>query len=338
MTITIRDVAKHAKVGIATVSRVLNGHPSVRPETRQRVLAAIEELDFTPNLTAQTLSSGQTNLIGVFAPFFTRPVYVQRLIGIQQIMETSEYDLVLFSVNVQTKYHDYLKQVIRQRRVDALLIISMQVTEEHILLSERMDVPLVLIEPYTEYASCVAIDNIYGGQLATEYLLSLGHTDIAFLGDQRDSKYGFSATNERYMGYRYALTEADIETPDAYRSFAPVEIHSQHQAMKQARALLKLDPRPTAIFATSDTQAIGVLQAANEMNISVPDELSVVGFDDIELASYFELTTIRQPMIESGKHGVKVLLSHLAGEQNEHHQEYLDLDLIIRNTTAPLQY
>lgn len=336
MTITIRDVAKHAKVGIATVSRVLNGHPSVRPETRQRVLAAIEELDFTPNLTAQTLSSGQTNLIGVFAPFFTRPVYVQRLIGIQEVMETSEYDLVLFSVNVQTKYDEYLKQVIRQRRVDALLIISMQITEEHILLSERMDIPLVLIETYNEYTTCVAIDNILGGQIATEYLLSLGHEQIAFIGDQLEGKYGFSATNERFIGYRYALAEADIDLPNKYHSFAPLEIHSQHQAMKQALQLLQLKHRPTAIFATSDTQAIGVLQAANKLDITIPNELSVIGFDDIEISSFFELTTIRQPMIESGRRGAKMLLSRLQSDQIEHRQEFLDLELIVRNTTAPL--
>ncbi len=331
---TIRDVARHANVGIATVSRVLNGHPSVRETTRLRVLAAIEELEFSPNTAAQMLSSGQTYAIGVFVPYFTRPAFVQRLIGIQQILDDSDYDLVLYNTSLAEKYCENLKQVVRQRRVDGILVVSMSVSDEDRLLMEKMNIPLVLIETESDVASCVRIDNIFGGRLATEHLLSLGHRVIAFLGDQRDSPFGFSASNERYMGYRYALSEANIELPSVYSSFSTLAEHSQQKAIEQAQHLLLLPEPPTAIFAASDTQAFGVLEAARHMGYQVPDQLSVIGFDDIELASYLNLTTIRQPMIESGRHGASLLLKHLRGVETSRHEELLELEIIVRGSTA----
>lgn len=333
---TIRDVARRANVGIATVSRVLNGHPSVRPATRARVLAAIEELDYTPNTAAQTLSSGQTNSIGVFAPFFTRPAFVQRLVGIQEVLGESTYDLVLFSVQQPNKYDDQLKQVIRQRRVDGVLIVSMAITDEHRLLLEKMDMPIVLIEPYSDTTPCVVIDNQFGGQLATEHLLALGHEQIAFVGDERTNPFGYSATNERYVGYLYALAEANIEPPKTYNSFAPLREHSRERAIQQGLELLSLDNPPTAIFAASDTQAVGVLEAARQLNIKVPEQLSIIGFDDIEMAVYLDLTTIRQPMVETGRLGAQLLLDYLSGAIHVHHELLVDIEVIERGSTAAL--
>ncbi len=333
---TIRDVAKRAKVGIATVSRVLNGHPSVRPETRDRVLAAIQELNYSPNTAAQTLSSGLTNAIGVFVPFFTRPSFVQRLIGIQTILDAENYDLILFSVNSSETYHQRLRQAIQQRRVDGILVISMVVPEEHLLLMKQMNIPLVLIESYNDITSCVTVDNTLGGQLATEYLLSLGHEQIAFLGHQRENPFGFSAINERYIGYKYALSEANLDVPDSYHSFAPLESHGRKEAVKQALQLLCLPQPPTAIFATSDTQAAGVVEAAREMDIDIPNQLSIIGFDDLDIASYMDLTTVRQPMVESGKRGAALLIQHLQDDVLSHRKEVLELELIERGSTAPL--
>lgn len=331
---TIRDVARRANVGIATVSRVLNGHPSVRPETRARVLAAIEELDYIPNTAAQRLSSGQINAVGVFAPYFTRPAFVQRLAGIQEILGESVYDLVLFSVQ-PNKYDDQLKQVIRQRRVDGVLIVSMSITDEHRLLLEKMNMPIVLIEPYSDITPCVVIDNQLGGQLATEHLLALGHERIAFVGDERTNPFGYSATNERYVGYLYALAEANIEPPKRYSSFAPLREHSRIRAIQQALELLSLPEPPTAIFAASDTQAVGVLEAARQLNVKVPEQLSIIGYDDIEMSLYLDLTTIRQPMFESGRLGAQLLLDYLSGNIRAHRELMLDIELIERGSTAP---
>lgn len=332
---TIRDVAKRANVGIATVSRVLNGHPSVRPETRERVLEAISEMGFSPNPAAQKLSSGQTSSIGVFAPYFTRPVFVQRLAGIQEILDETDYDLVLFGTNSPDKYYNQLRQVIRQRRVDGILIISMSVPIEHRILAEKMGVPLVLIEPYSADTSCVWLDNTFGGRLATEHLLSLGHERIAFLGDQLEGPFGFSATNERFVGYRYALSEANIELTEEYYSFVPLRVSSLGEAVHQADHLLDLPHPPTAIFASSDTQAAGVIEAARQRNINIPDQLSVIGFDDVDMARYLNLTTVRQPMAESGKHAIEFLLKLLRGEVHSRQEAILELEVVVRGTTAP---
>ena len=333
---TIRDVARRANVGIATVSRVLNGHPSVSQETRSRVLEAIADLEYAPNATAQKLSSGTPHAIGVFAPYFTRPVFVHRLAGIQEVLDHTEYSLVLFGTNSPSKYLTQLKQVIRQRRVDGILIISMAIPEEHRLLAERMNVPVVLVEPYSGDTSCVWIDNMLGGRLATEYLLSLGHQRIAFLGDQLEGPFGFSATNERFVGYRYALAEANIDLAESYHSFIPLQDHTVEEAIRRAYRLLDQPAPPTAIFASSDVLAAGVLEAARERGIAIPDQLSVMGFDDIDMARYLNLTTVRQPMAEGGKKAIQFLLRRLRGEIRSWQEEILDLEIIVRGTTASL--
>ncbi|NDJ87318.1 MAG: LacI family transcriptional regulator [Chloroflexi bacterium] len=333
---TIRDVAKRANVGIATVSRVLNGHPSVRPETRARVLAAIEQLDYIPNTAAQNLSSGQTRSIGVFVPHFTRPSSIQRLIGIQEVLNDSDYDLLLFSTNSLEKYYVQLRQVVRQHRVDGVLVISMAVPEEHRLLMERMDIPLVQIEVFSDYASSVGVDNTLGGQLATEYLLAQGHEQIAFLGDVRESPFGFSATNERFIGYRYALSEANLAMSDDYCSFSGISDHHKEEAIRQAHDLLALSPPPTAIFAASDQQAAGVLEAARQRALLVGDQLSVIGFGDLDIAHYLNLTTIRQPLAEVGRTGANVLLQHLRGERSIYQKRFNDLEVIERGTVKPV--
>lgn len=334
---TIRDVAKLANVGIATVSRVINGHGSVSEKTRERVLEAIATLDYIPNAAAQNLSSGQTMLIGVIVPYFTRPIYVQRVIGIQRVLDDTDYDVVLLSTRSPEKTYQQLSQMIGQQRFDAAILISISVPESIRLRLAKYNVPVVLVEAYNDYMSCVSIDNRFGGQLATEYLLSLGHTRIAFVGDQRFNPFGFSAANERYIGYQYALSEAGINVNPAYTSFAPLSEHGKATAVEQAMALLKLPVPPTAIFATSDTQAFGILEAARQLGIAVPEELSVIGFDDIEAAHYLNLSTVRQPAIKSGMLAAQFLLDHLADANLGRQEEWLDLEVIERGSTAPYQ-
>jgi DNA-binding LacI/PurR family transcriptional regulator len=176
------------------------------------------------------------------------------------------------------------------------------------------------------------VDDVEGGDLATRYLLELGHRRIAFMGDKPSDQFRFDSSRDRTIGYERALARAGLAVRPEY---VPEGTQSRHVARSIAEELLQLPEPPTAVFAASDTQALGVLEAARALGVGVPDELSVIGFDDIEIASYVGLTTIRQPLFESGRRGAELLLRALAGEPGSARVETLPLELIVRGTTRP---
>ena len=176
------------------------------------------------------------------------------------------------------------------------------------------------------------IDDVAGGELATRYLIELGHRRIAFIGDKPADPFRCQSSRDRTIGYERALAAAGIPVrPDYIREGT----QSRHLARNIADELLRLPERPTAVFAASDVQALGVLEAARGLGIDVPEQLSVIGFDDIEIASYVGLTTVRQPLFESGRRGAELLLQALAGQPAPAHVETLPLDLVVRGTTRP---
>jgi DNA-binding LacI/PurR family transcriptional regulator len=331
-TATIRDVAKRAGVGIGTVSRVLNNSPSVSDATRTKVLSAIEALDYTPNPIARRLSLGKTLTIAVIAPFFTRPSVVERLRGIEQVLADSEYDLIVFNVETSKRRDIYFQDVPRRERVDGLLVISLMPLEEHVQRLLQSETPTVLVDVSHPRFSQVVIDDVVGGRQATEHLLSLGHRKIGFLSDYNDSTFFFTANRDRFSGYRDALEEAGIDVRPQYSVHGE---HSRESAYEMSYRLLTLPDPPTAIFATSDTLATGALEAAHDMELDVPEELSVIGYDDIEMAEYLNLTTIRQRLFESGVRGGELLLEALDSPPPEPRQVVLPTDLVVRATTAP---
>jgi LacI family transcriptional regulator len=331
MPVTIRDVAKQAGVGIATVSRVLNGSPSVSEETREKVLAAIEDLNFTPNPIARRLSTGRTQTIGVIVPYFTLPDFVKRLQGVQQALIESEYDLVLFNVETPSQRDKYFDDLNRHMRVDGLLIISLGVTDWHLEQFRKAETPVVLIDSFHPNAHRVIVDHIAGGRMATSHLLELGHEKIAFVSDSLENPFHFAATIERYTGYRHALEDAGIGPKPEYHQHGE---HGREVARQLGENLLKLADPPTAVFAATDTQAIGVLDAARRNGVKVPESFSIIGYNDIRDAEYLNLTTIRQPLYESGMRGVELLLELMETPIEEPQEIMLDLELVIRETTS----
>ncbi len=334
-TATIRDVAKHAGVGVGTVSRVLNESPDVSHLTRQKVLAAIAELNFSPSLVARRLSLRKTSTIGIIAPFFTRPAFVERLRGVEKVIAQSNYDLVLFNVETPERRDTLFRDVPRPDRVDGLLIISLSPDDAAAERFHTASIPTVLIDAYHPDLNCVLVDNINGGQKAVEHLLNLGHQRIGFISDAMDNPYNpfrFSHIHDRYQGYRLALTHATIPFRPEYHKQG---VHSRRTARQLAYELLSQPEPPTAIFAYSDTQAFGVLEAAQDLGLNVPQDLSVIGFDDIELAEYLNLTTIRQNLVESGEIGANLLLQMLSGAHTPTQKITLPIELILRQTTAP---
>jgi len=331
MPTTIRDVAKRANVGIGTVSRVLNHNPSVSKDTRQRVLAAIAELDYHPNPIARQLSTGRTHTIGVILPYLTMPSYVERLRGVQHALLDTEYDLILFSAGTPAQRDAYFEDLSRAPRVDGILVISLPPTDRQAKQFAASRVPTVLVDAYHTDLCCVVVDDIQGGSMVTQYLIDLGHRKIAFLGDFLETPF-YPSIRYRFDGYCQTLEKAEIP----YRSQYLVEGDNDRSTARQlARQLLTLPDPPTAIFAGCDTQAIGVLDTAREMGLRVPGDLSVIGYDGIRDAEYLNLTTVEQHLFTSGVEGVKLLLELLAKKISAPCQKYIPIELAMRGTAAP---
>lgn len=330
--VTIRDVAKRANVGVGTVSRVLNNSPAVREETRQRVLKAIEELDYAPNPIAQQLSSGRTHAIAVTLPFLTYPSFVERLRGVQEALVQSDYHLILYSAETPDHRDRHFMELTRRTRADGILIISIPLSEDHIERFLSSSIPTVLVDIFDPQLHRVFVEDALGGYMATRHLIELGHTKIAFISDILETKFKFIAMRKRMDGYLKAMGEAGIPTIPEYHLEAP---HGRAEAAEMTRQLLNLDDPPTAIFAGSDTQAIGVLDAAREHNVRIPQDLSVIGYDNIRDAEYLNLTTIAQPLFESGYEGARLLLSLIETPREEVQEVSMELELIERGTTAP---
>jgi DNA-binding LacI/PurR family transcriptional regulator len=333
MGATIRDVARAAGVGLGTVSRVLNNSPLVSQPTRQRVLDVIAELHYTPSQIARNFSSGKTLTIATIAPFFTRPSVVERLRGIEVTLAASGYNLVVFNVETVERRDACLRDVPRRDRADGLLIISLSPRAGEVAALQETGVPTVLVDAAAEEMVGVMIDDVAGGELATCHLIGLGHRRIGFVGDSLEEvqAFNFTSSRSRRLGYLKALAAHGIEPVPEYQRYG---IHGRYEARLLARDLLRLPEPPTAIFAASDTQAMGVLEAARDLGVLVPTQLSVIGFDDIDVAEYLGLTTVRQPLFESGARGVELLLEVLSGERASSAYECLPIELVPRATSA----
>lgn len=332
--VTIRDVARQAGVGIGTVSRVLNDSPLVSEETRQRVQTAIAALDYSPSSVARRLSRGRSMAIAVIAPFFTRRSYVERLQGIEHVLSAGGYDLILYNVETVARRDECLRALPRGERLDGLLILSLAPDDAEAERLQQIGVPTVLIDAYHDALPTVTVDDEAGARAAVEHLIALGHRRIAYIGEVLDDNpFQFRPIGDRYRGYRAALAEAGIPLESAYHRQGK---YGWREARRMAHELLALSAPPTAVFAYSDTMAFGVLEAAQQCRITVPDAFSVIGFDDVEIAQHFQLTTIRQPLYESGARGAELLLEQLDSDVSRQAPHIvLPTELVARHTTAP---
>jgi len=335
MGATIRDVARAAGVGLGTVSRVLNSSSLVSPATRRRVLDVIADLNYTPSQIARSFSSGKTLTVATIAPFFTRPSVVERLRGIEVALAGGGYNLVVFNVETVARRDACMRDLPRRDRADGLLIISLAPRPAEAADLEASGMPVVLIDTQSERQPSVMVDDVCGGELATRHLIELGHRRIGFVGDSLEEQRAFNFTSSfnRLLGYLQALEASGIAPRPEYQCHG---IHGRYEARVLARNLLQQPEPPTAIFAASDTQAMGVLEAARDLGLLVPAQLSVVGFDDIDVAEYLGLTTVRQPLFETGERGVELLLERISGAASPPVQEYLPINLVTRATTAQL--
>jgi DNA-binding LacI/PurR family transcriptional regulator len=328
------DVGRLAGVSHQTVSRVINGSPHVRPETRDRVLAAMEQLGYRPNPVARALVTGRSKTLGVVS--FDTTLYgpASTLFGIERAAHEEGYFIIVASLeSLNRSSVTYAIERLRRQGVEGILVIAPHDEAGEALLHAPADVPLVAAEAGPAHAlPVVAVDQVAGAVTATRHLLELGHRRIAFVGDKPPDPYRFTSSRDRTAGYLRALASAGVpERPEYVRAGT----QDRQEARSIAERLLAQREPPTAIFAASDLQALGVLEAATHLGVRVPEDLSVVGFDDVEVASYVGLTTVSQQLVESGRRGAHLLLRALSGDDVPTDGELLDLELVVRRTTAP---
>jgi LacI family transcriptional regulator len=328
-TPTIYDVAERSGISISTISRVLNNPEKVNPVTRATVLDAIDKLGFVPKAEARARALSKTNRIGVITPFFTAPSFVQRLRGVASALAASNYELVIYTVDSFDRLQGYLSSIPFTGNLDGLIVMSLPIQKKDAKRLIEHGLETVLVEYSHPELNCIEIDDVQGGLMATEHLLGKGHCRIAFVGDKEPHDFELHPAGMRMKGFQQAMKNAKVNVPEEYiRLFE----NTQEQAMQASRELLNLPTPPTAIFAAADIQALSVLKVAREMNVKVPEQLAVIGFDDIDSADYLDLTTIRQHLDESGKLAVEILLAHIADPARPPQHVNLPLSLIERQT------
>ena len=329
---TILDVATKAGVGVGTVSRVLNHSPHVSDATRAKVQVVIDQLGFRPSAVARALSSGRNATIGLVVHFFGTPSVAERLRGVIEVIGHTENQLVLGAVDTEKEAREYLKRFM-DPPARGLLLLSMGLESDEVARFEDLSVPVVAIDHLAEGIDHFFIDNEAGGRMATEHLIELGHKRIAMISEEENGDLPRRPSWLRQKGYEQALADAGLGVDN--RLIKALEEHDEKEAAQATRELLALDDPPTAIFAASDNLAYGALLVARELGLRVPDELSVVGFDDIAFSDAVDLTTIRQPLAESGRAAAELLLQTLNGTEAPRLGHQLELKLIVRNSTAP---
>ncbi|MFN2207056.1 MAG: LacI family DNA-binding transcriptional regulator [Candidatus Promineifilaceae bacterium] len=330
--VTIRDVARHAGVGVGTVSRVLNDSESVRDSTRVKVLSAIEELNYSPSSVARYLSGGKTMAVGVLVPFFTNDSVVRRLQGIVSALGEFDYDLVLFDVEKSDNKEGLLMDIVQRSLVDGFLILSLLPVRKDMERFLETGIPAVVVDAVHPDLPSVFVDNEYGAWLATRHLLDLGHRRIGYLSDYPDNPFNHTPVVDRFNGYLRALDEAAVTyDPELYVE----SCIDRHDAREKAALLLGRTDRPTAVFAYCDMQAIGIIEAAHELGLRVPQDISVIGYDGIEAAEFMQLTTVRQSLFDSGVRGARLLLQVMDGSDPPEREIVLPTELVVRATTAP---
>lgn len=338
MGVTIYDLAREAGVGIGTVSRCLNNHPSVSPETRTKVLSVARRLNYQPHAYAQRLASKKTNTISTIIPFFTNYFFIEVLQGVQEKASELGIDLILYGVNEPAQVEHYLRKSLHRGHVDGVMLFSMKFPESFAAKFQQMNLPLVLVDTYHEAFDSFRVKNKEGAMRAVQHLISLGHKNIAMINATLENE----PAQQRLEGYRLALDSAGL--PFSMDNVFPATIDKQDGFNREAgfssmRKLISLNTSPhptTAVFVSSDIQAIGALEAARQAGVRIPEDIALVSFDDIELAQYAQLSTMRQPMHDMGRLALEKLHARMNSRSATPSLTTFLPKLIVRHTCGAL--
>jgi LacI family transcriptional regulator len=331
---TIKDVALRAGVSVTTVSHVVNDTRHVSAKGRERVEEAIRELGYVPNAMARSLKSNTTSTLGMLIPNSSNPYFAEIVRIVEDRCFGAGYTLVLCNTDDEPHRQSVYLQVLAERRIDGLIVVSTGAGDDDSLVTQLhgLRIPTVLVDREIADPACDLVETAHmqGGLLAVRHLLSLGHKRIACIG----GPVGVMPSEQRIEGWRMALAEAGA-TPHADALLWRGGFTSQggYEAM---HAILRTEQAPSAVFVCNDLMAIGALRAAHESGVHVPDDLSIVGFDDIELSAYTSppLTTVAQPKERIGALAVDMLLERVGGKRRDARKVVLQPELRVRASTA----
>lgn len=330
MKATINDIAKMAGVSKATVSRVLNGSKPVSDKIRFKVMKVVQETNYKPSSLARSLVSKKTHIFGIVIPDVSNPSISRLVKGIQQEANNNGYDILLCNTcDNEEKEIEYL-QILDEKEVDGIVFITSRIQESHKKFFENYKKPVVSVDRkfFGLDISSINVDNYSATYNAVNYLLNLNHKRIAMIRGSLDNR---SCGYDRYEGYKQALLDSNITVDEALVVEAKFKVEDGYNAMSKLLAQKKL---PTAVFCSCDEMAVGAIKCAYESEFKVPDHISIIGFDDVPIASMFipSITTIRQPVALISKKSVELLLNHLDGKV-EIQNVVLATELIVRQST-----
>ncbi len=332
LRVTLKDVARLAGVSAVTVSNVLNGRPNVSQETRARVQEAVRATGYTANIAARGLAGGRTDTLGMLVPDLSTQYMGEIVRGASDEARRSGLEMLISTASDLEREHSQVAFL--QGITDGLLLLLPRTPDKVLMAVEKAGIPVVIIDHRgTEFMlPSVDVDNYQGARAATEYLLSLGHRRIGFVSGAK----GYGASSARLKGYKDALHSAGQPFD---KTLVTRGDFMQPGGFAGGKKLLSLPQIPTAIFAASDLMAFGVLEAVREQGLRVPEDIAVVGFDDIPMASqvYPPLSTVRQPLYGMGVVAAQMMITMLRGTSPPHNRITLPTELIVRATTPPLE-
>jgi LacI family transcriptional regulator len=337
--VTMSDIAKAAGVSITTVSHVLNESRSVRKETRDRVNAAVIELGYRPNALARSLRRQETRTIGFVVPDLSNPFFAEIGQGLEEASFDAGYNVIFSHTSGDPTRERRVVSSLLEKRVDGIIIASVETRADRLSELSRIGVPMVMVDrDCADFAGDIVLaDNVAGGQQVVQHLAQLGHTSIGCVVANAASQ---PASPGRFYGFQQALSSAGLSSSsyvfrgDQHKNRAGTEVDIGYQALKD---ILARPSPPTAVFLTNDLMAIGALRAAAELGVRVPDDLSIIGFDDIALAQYTSpaLTTVGQPRQQMGRLAAQLLIDRSTDKTRLRERVILGVSLVVRESTAP---
>ena len=331
-TPTMNNVAKEAGVSVATVSRVINNSDGVSPKLVKKVNRAMKKLHYHPSSVARSFKIQQTMLVGVIIPLIDHPFYSRLAMAIEQKLFQHDYRAIICnSEEDESRERAYIEMLLRQR-VDGFIINSAVMSTNYLHELEELQIPYVLIDrdlPETE-SSKVFSDNSQGGYIGMEHLIKLGHKRIGVIGAPAHTQ----PIARRIRGTREALAHYGLEADSDLYITGDTQLFDM--GYNSAKQLMSLDECPTAIFALTDVTAVGVMHALTEHGLRIPDDISVLGYDNIPIASYMipQLSTVEQPIIQMGETAVELLFKHMNQADHPIEKAVLKTQLIVRKTTS----
>jgi DNA-binding LacI/PurR family transcriptional regulator len=332
--VRLRDVAEYAGVSVTTVSNVVRDFPFISAETRDKVQEAIDTLGYSPHVVARGLRSGQTQALAFIVPDLPNPYFAEIVAAAEDIAQHYGYTLLVFNSHEDEEREAACIRRATSRWADGLLIAHTTQTRQSPDLWRDLNIPVVAIDRIPDHyvGNACALDNLHAGQLATEHLIACGHRHIAHIAGPANVRPAL----DRHEGYRQALAAHGIGWQ---RVLHCSPVWGPDDGFRLANQLLDEAERPTALFASNDRVAIGALHALQERSLRVPQDVSLVGVDDIEFSQHLNppLTTVRQPLEALAQEGVDMLLRLIRGETLAQPTRILQPELVVRRSTAPVE-